>query len=122
MTTNHSINNYSTKAIVREDKILGIVFDNRLLRKVVSAKRHFLKRPKAIALDRETLDRAEEMGATEIEVVDQDSGKSYYCTIKYFRLHGFKLNRGYGEQIGLTMNNWICANPGDPKQFELFGV
>lgn len=82
-------------------KVHGDWFYKRL-----DAKRHFLKKPPAIAFDVQSLDDAETAGAKFVEVTDVPTQKQYKTSIANIRTRGFRFNRGHGEQIALRLNYW----------------
>ena len=83
------------------------------LQKDVSGSRHFLKKPPAIAFDALVLDRAEAEGATVAEVTDVENGSIYTASVATIRRDGFKIDRGYGAQIGLLLREW--RRDGEPS-------
>jgi hypothetical protein len=99
-------------------RVVGTVKNNAFSKRV-SASRHFLHTPQAICLDVASLAQAELLGATAVEVTDKESGCVYRASTKQIHDHGFTLDRGYGEQIGLVLNRWQQHHPGAPLQLEL---
>ncbi len=76
------------------------------LRKVVRGSIHQLRRPPAWAVDAGILEQARQDGATQVEVLDVETRRIYRASIDTFDLHGFKFNRGFGEQWGLALHYW----------------
>jgi hypothetical protein len=70
------------------------------------ASKHFLRKPAAICYDVTVLRRAESLGAVIALVIDIDSGRQYTAQIATIWQHGFKFNRGFGEQIALPLERW----------------
>jgi hypothetical protein len=87
--------------------------------KRVDASRHFLRKPRAIALDVQSLVDAEQAGANKVAVTDKESGKTYYAVIKDIRQDSFVIDRGYGKQYALTLNRWHCND--EPFQLNFLG-
>ncbi len=74
--------------------------------KTVKASRHFLRVPPAIALDKKALDWAEREGASIVCVTDKESGSIYRACLATIREKGFRVSRGFGEQIALPLSRW----------------
>lgn len=71
-----------------------------------TASKHFLRVPPAIAVDAEIFREAVEQGAEYVQVFEKESGLYYTATVEQFLKRGFKVNRGYGEQIALLLREW----------------
>lgn len=80
--------------------------DGRTLYKKVNASKHFLQRPRAIGYDVSVLRDAEAAGAICTVVTDRETGTSYSTSIETIWEHGFRVCRGFGEQIALGMAHW----------------
>jgi len=76
------------------------------LTKRVRGSRHMLRRPPALAFDAAILEQARQDGASVVEILDVETGRIYRAAIDAFELHGFKFNRGFGEQVGLALCYW----------------
>jgi len=76
------------------------------LTKRVRSSRHMLRRPPALAFDAAILEQARQDGASVVEILDVETGRIYRAAIDAFELHGFRLNRGFGEQVGLALCYW----------------
>ena len=111
---------YKPKAIKQGNKTFGIVYGD-ILRKTVKASKHFLKKPPAICLDSDALERAIQAGATRVEVLDQESGCTYSQTIAQVKRAGFVIDRGWGVQLALVLTAWQVHKQGEPTQLALFG-
>jgi hypothetical protein len=81
---------------------------------------HALRVPPALALDTQSLEDAERAGAQSVEIFDSDSGHTYRAAISTIRARGFFLNRGFGEQIALSLGEW--RRDDGAEQLSLFGV
>ena len=102
--------NYSTpSAYVKEDTLY----------KTIRGSKHLLRRPPALGFDVDSLNQAEQAGAIRIEVTDAENGAIYRTAINHVRTQGFPLNRGFGEQIALHINDWIRHCPDEPQQLVL---
>jgi hypothetical protein len=93
-------------------RIVGQVKGNAFT-KTVSGSKHFLRSPKAIALDTQSVADARKAGATLVEVVDRETGLVYRASIDRLFTKGFSLDRGYGSQIALSITDW---NTSDTRQ------
>ena len=71
-----------------------------------------LRKPPAISLDVGSLEQAEQAGAVNVRITNKDSGITYGTTIEHIRLHGFRLDRGYGAQIALVIDSWTQTRHG----------
>lgn len=78
--------------------------------KAVSGKLHFLRNPPAICSDKSALADAVRYGATKMIVTDKDTGTRYFATVATIHKYGFTVNRGAGEQVGLTLNRWTVLS------------
>lgn len=104
MKQSHYTLNYAAGRIV--GKVEGDTFFKNIRTK------HILHSPPAIAFDIQSLEDAARAGATRVQVTDKDSGIIYKATIDHIRRAGFNLNRGWGNQIALGLDNWIRQKPG----------
>lgn len=95
---------YSTEIKIGE-KIVGHIIGNEFVKKVYGSK-HFLRKPRAIAFDVASLEKAQKQGASQVKIIDLDTGIIYRVRIELIFYKGFYFNRGFGNQIGLTMNYW----------------
>ena len=76
--------------------------------KDVSSKKHFLHYPEeAIAYTIDTLHVAQRAGAEYVEVLDTDTGIRYRASIAKIWDMGKQFNYGWGDQIYLTVSNWL---------------
>lgn len=87
------------------------------LRRRMSA-RHFLRRPPAIAFDRDVIDQAHAVGAERIVCVDRDSGDAYAVTMDAFMRGAFAFNRGWGDQLALPLAQWARSRVEAPATFQ----
>jgi len=86
--------------------------------KSVFASRHFLRVPPAIAFDVSALRDAERVGAVCVEVFDHESSKTSCAPIALIWERGFRVHRGFGEQIALALNEFQIK--GEALQLNFF--
>lgn len=120
LDTNHLFNSHCTKILVG-NTIVGAVKDGVFLKRVRGS-RHFLKKPPAIALNTDTIEQAFNLGATKIAIHDLESGKFYRATIELIYEKGFKLNRGYGDQLALPISRWEVEQTDQKEQCNQWGA
>lgn len=85
---------------------------NGVFKKTISASRHILRRPPAIALAVEALEQAEQAGAQDIEIKDIETGQLYTSTVEHFRRYCFPLQRGgFEPQIALPLERFAVSAP-----------
>jgi hypothetical protein len=100
-------------------KVVGCLQDNKFIKSVTGSK-HQLRRPVASAIDASVFDEQIKPNATEIVIIDRETGKKYHCSVKAFdRLKG-ELDRGFGHQYFLTLSHWRLENNGH-RQLSLWG-
>ena len=78
----------------------------KTLHKKVRGSAHMLRQPLAWAFDLNILETARQDGAEWVEIADIESGKVYRAPLDAFFVHGFRFNRGHGDQIGLALCHW----------------
>ena len=108
----------STKPIRRADGKIVAEVRGYYLTKTVSASRHFLRIPPAIANDIAGLKEAEALGATQVRVTDNESGKVYIAPLALIWEKGRELDRGHGRQQMLPISYWHIE--GEAEQLSLF--
>jgi|TARA_R100000081_G_C4742693_1_gene129826 hypothetical protein len=106
----------ATKPVKVNKKVVGNV-DGDTLHKTVDSSKHFLRTPPAIAFDELALSKAKEMGATKIKVKDKRTGLEYHTSIVNLENRGFTFNRGFGDQIGLSLSEWSKSEESQIKIF-----
>ena len=105
--------------ILVDGRVVGTV-SGRFFYKQVDSTKHFLRKPRAICLDVQSIKDAEEAGALFVKVTDKVTNATYQSSIKNIRENGFQINRRFGLQIALTFKHW--NKPGDdgkPKPIQL---
>jgi len=95
----------------------GCVCEDGMLKRRASAQRHQLRYPPAWAFEENILREAERQGVTLVQVVDTDTGQTYTAPLSRFWTHGVRVERGYGVQVALPLNQWHRE---DPVQARLF--
>ena len=111
--------NTKKKLVKCGDKVVGSLEDNRFIKLVIGSK-HKLRCPRAWAIDAEAFDIEVKPNATEIAVIDKETGLEYHCSVEIFdRLKG-ELDRGFGRQYFLTLNHWQVEGNGH-RQLSLWG-
>lgn len=95
------------------EKIVGSVVGKLFIKRVVGSK-HFLRSPRAIAFDTQSLNNAKQAGATELMVIDKETGIAYVSSMEHFYQNGFYLERGFGKQMALSIDKWSTMNPQQP--------
>ncbi len=99
----------------RKHEILGVVIrvNGRTVGQVIGddyvkdiTNRHMLATPPAIASDIQALHDAERAGALYCVFMNTDTGIIYRAAISKIWDMGTRFNRGWGEQIYLTLNHW----------------
>ena len=108
-----------TPIFLPNGKVVGSVYGDVFVKKVSSSK-HFLQRPPAICFDVFTLESAKKAGATKVKITDTENGKQYYATIDFIFQKGFRLERGFGKQIALSLDNWQVGSKSIVQQEKLF--
>lgn len=101
-------------------KVIGHVKGD-VFYKTIKGSKHILRRPPALAFDVQSLEEAEQAGARKVEVLDTETKNRYVAQLAHVWEKGFRLNRGFGEQIALPMTGFICVRHGSPSQLSLLG-
>lgn len=89
-------------------RVVGEVH-SAVFNKRIKGSLHMLRKPRAIALDVDSLRQAKEYGAATIRITDTESGAVYSCDMAHFYRHSFLLNRGYGEQRAMILDRWTVT-------------
>ncbi len=88
--------------ILLGNKIAGVVRGDLLdVRKTVM---HYCRKHRGYGVSPVTLDQAEELGASEIQITITDSGKVYRCTIAEIRRYAIPDNLGAGLQFFMPLS------------------
>lgn len=96
-------------------RIVATVTGDTLEKSIVGSK-HILRRPPAIAFDVSVLNDARKLGAKNVIVLDRETGDVYRTEMDDIFFRGIKLNRGFGEQLALTLNQWKLSKAGEHPQ------
>jgi hypothetical protein len=86
-------------------RVIGVVVGDTF-HKTISATKHILRRPRAIAFDRCTLRDAAAAGATRIEVLDRETHATYTISFETIHANSFPVLRGHGDQVAVTLEHW----------------
>ena len=108
----------STVAIYAQGRQVGEVRDG-VFRKTVRGSVHMLRKPRAWAIDMQSLADAEALGAVRVEITDRETGNVYRASIGELRRYGFIFDRGAGRQVALPLNCWTVAHPAEPVAEQL---
>ena len=79
--------------------------------KRVKEKTHMLRTPPSWAFDKKIIDEAYANGATDIRIETTDTDKVYKTTMKIFIDKAIKIDRGFGRQVALLIENWTTKSP-----------
>lgn len=99
-------------------KVVGEVHGDVFV-KHVRGSVHQLRRPPAWALDCQSLDDAEALGAREVEIRDAEARLTYRASVALIRAKGFTFDRGFGRQIALPLEFWQVQRPGEPRAVQI---
>ncbi len=99
-------------------KVIGRLV-GKTLQKKVRGSVHQLRKPSGWAWDESVLIKAEELGGTEAEITDIETGTRYITNLSLFHVHGILINRGHGKQIALPIAYWDTDEEDNP-QIRLF--
>jgi hypothetical protein len=92
--------------ILTQHRRVGAVVDHTFHKDRVCGSKHFLRNPPGIALSVESLSAARAVGADEISITDTETDLTYRTTYQTIHDHGFRFDRGFGEQVGLEFQWW----------------
>jgi hypothetical protein len=93
------------KKIRVNGRIVGVVVGNEF-RKTIHTN-WILRTPPALANDIQALHDAESLGAVYCVFTNADTGIIYRVSIAKIWDMGFAVNRGFGEQIALSLSLWL---------------
>ena len=96
-------------------RVVGEVVEGKFIKRV-KASRHMLREPKGWGLDVESLESARAYGAESVEIHDIETGIIYAASMSRILNKGFRLNRGFGHQVCLTLQHWTIRRPGEAQQ------
>jgi len=83
-----------------------------VFKKTISGSRHILRKPPAIALSVESLERAELAGACDIQIKDIETGRIYASTVEHFRGYSFSIQRGgFEPQLAMPLELFDVSSP-----------
>ena len=88
-------------------QVTGGVFTRRI------DDRQILQKPPALAYETVVIERARAMGAHTLRVIHGE--RVYTASMAHFLNHAFDLNRGFGPQKALGLNEWTIEGSEPPK-------
>ena len=75
-------------------------------RKTANATKHMLRAPRAWAVDTADLASVESLGVRYVQIHDLEQMRSYWARPETLRAKGFVFERGFGEQVALSLEWW----------------
>jgi hypothetical protein len=97
---------------------IGYLQGNQFI-KPVDGSKHQLRCPPAWAIDAEVFDREVKPYASEIVILDRETGVRFLTSVRYFDTNKRMLNRGFGKQYYLPLSRWKLERA-DSGQLNLF--
>jgi len=85
-------------------------FENGVYSKNVRGSVHMLRSPLGWSIDKDIVDNLARLGCVEIQIFDKESKTLYYARFEDFTEKAIPLNRGFGEQLVLSLNYWDFSN------------
>jgi len=73
--------------------------------------RHMLQKPPAICYDNSIVEQAKACGVTVLSVRNVETKCTYTIPFDRFLKTSFKVNRGFGEQLGACLSEWDSGYP-----------
>lgn len=110
----------SKAVFIRSGKIVGKV-TGEIFYKKLDSRKHFLRKPPAIAFDEKSIDKAVGYGAKRVLVFDTHKEETYTAKISQIYKDGMKVDRGFGKQIALPLSYWKKESA-KSTQLELLNV
>ena len=80
--------------------------------KTVKGSEHRLQVPPGWAVDVADFKTALSRGARLLCIRDLEAGRAYWARLDTIAAHGFVLQRGFGEQLGLPLAHWMPDRDG----------
>jgi hypothetical protein len=96
---------------------VGVVVGDEF-RKSIKSETGYLREPPAICFDVQSLRDAEQAGARFVVITNKDDGRVHRASIAKIWRDGFSVNRGFGQQIGLSLSNYETISA--PTQLRMF--
>lgn len=96
-------------------RVLGRVYGTTYKRTLTDGQ--FLRKPPAICISQDVLDKLLSMGVIDLVMTNRDTGVKYKATLAHFQEAGFPLDRGAGKQVALPLYGWVTTSTGI-KQLE----
>jgi len=86
-------------------KVIGYIQNQQFI-KPVDGSKHQLRCPPAWAIDAEVFDREVKSLASEIVILDKETGNRYIASVHSFDVKKKLIERGFGRQYYLTLSYW----------------
>jgi hypothetical protein len=105
---------YSTgqkKPVKVDERVIGYLLNGTFYKSVIGSK-HRLRHPPAYAVDAEVFDSEIKPNASEIVVIDRETGIEYHVSVVAFDRFKEELDRGFGRQYYLTLSYWQVRGSG----------
>lgn len=90
------------------DRRVGYV-QGEVFFKVIRGSKHILRRPPSIATDKAILEKAQLLGAVDMEVTDTETSTAYTAPIDDILRYGFLIERGHSVQVALPLTFWTAT-------------
>lgn len=104
----------STTIITKTGKVIDLwkiyKVKGKILYKSLSGSGHTLTTPPGFAVDYGIFLEARDKGCRFVQFYDREVEIFYTAKIEDFLSKGFRFNRGFGEQVGLSLSKWIKTN------------
>jgi hypothetical protein len=84
--------------------------DGDTLKIYASTERHMLRQPRGWAIQKTILEQAKKAKVKSVEILDQDAGIVYVAPLMSFWSVGIFVDRGFGEQWCLPVDQWKRIN------------
>lgn len=91
-----------------QGRILGRVYGHTYKRTLTDGQ--ILRKPPAIAISQDVVDKLAAMGVVDLIMTNRDTGVTYKTTLAHFQEAGFPLDRGYGKQVALPLYGWVTTS------------
>lgn len=91
------------------DRVVGEIVNGVLIKHASPA--HMLREPRAWAWDKTIVDMALAEGVEQTIIVTDETKTVYEAPLEGFRQHGIEIDRGFGPQIALRLEQWTITSP-----------
>lgn len=90
-----------------QGKIVGKLWPDKVFRKEVSKKKHFLWSTKSWAIDADILKKLQDNGCKEIRIKDNDEGIVYSIPLVDFQFQSELIDYGHGKQLAVPASKFL---------------